>query len=76
MRRKITVPFTVEQDENGAWCAAAALTPDAFANGQGDTRDAAIADLKDALAVLVEEVGVPEQLVVVIEGVPNNRSQP
>jgi predicted RNase H-like HicB family nuclease len=76
VRREITVPFTVEQDENGAWCAAAALTPDAFANGQGDTRDAAIADLKDAIAVLVEEVGVPEQLVVVIEVVPNYSSQP
>ena len=67
MQREITVPFTVVQDENGAWCAAAALTPDAFANGEGDTRAAAIDDLKAAIALLAEEVGVPEQLVVTVE---------
>jgi predicted RNase H-like HicB family nuclease len=67
MQREITVPFTVEQDENGAWCAAAALTPEAFANGQGESREAAIEDLKEAIALLAEEVGVPEQLVVSVE---------
>jgi hypothetical protein len=67
VQHNITVPFTVEQDENGAWCAAAALTPDAFANGEGDTREAAIEDLRAAITLLAEEVGVPEQLTVTVE---------
>lgn len=67
MQRDITVPFTVDQDENGAWYAAAALTPDAFANGEGDTREAAIEDLRAAIVLLAEEVGVPEQLTVTVE---------
>jgi predicted RNase H-like HicB family nuclease len=67
VQHEITVPFTVSQDENGAWCAAAALTPEAFANGEGETREAAIEDLKAAVALLAEEVGVPEQLVVTVE---------
>lgn len=67
MQREITVPFTLVQDENGAWCAAAALTPEAFANGEGDSREAAIDDLKAAIALLATEVGVPEQLVVTVE---------
>jgi predicted RNase H-like HicB family nuclease len=64
--REITVPFTVGQDENGDWYAAAALTPDAFANGEGDTREAAIEDLRAAIVLLAEEVGVPEQLTVTV----------
>ncbi|WP_427890908.1 hypothetical protein ACQHIV_01515 [Kribbella sp. GL6] len=67
MQRDITLPFTVSQDENGAWCAAAALTPDAFANGEGDTREAAIEDLRAAITLLTETVGVPEQLTVTVE---------
>lgn len=67
MQREIHVPYLVEQDEDGVWTAAAALTPQAFANGQGATREAAIEDLKDALAALAEEVGVPDQLVVTLE---------
>lgn len=67
MKRELHVPYTVEQDENGSWSAAAALTPDAFANGQGDTRETAIEDLRAAIALLAEEVGIPEQLTVTIE---------
>jgi len=67
LHREIHVPFTVEQDENGSWSAAAALTPDAFANGQGETREAAIDDLKEAIALLAEEVGAPDQLVVTVD---------
>ncbi|RZT13382.1 hypothetical protein EV649_6573 [Kribbella sp. VKM Ac-2569] len=67
MQRDITVPFTVVQDENGAWCAAAALSSEAFANGEGDTRDAAIADLREAIALLVAETGIPDQLTVTVE---------
>jgi predicted RNase H-like HicB family nuclease len=64
LQRQISVPYTVEEDEDGVWCAEAALTPNAFANGQGATREAAIQDLREAIALLAEEVGVPDQLVV------------
>jgi predicted RNase H-like HicB family nuclease len=67
LQRELHIPFTVEQDENGDWCAAAALTPDAFANGQGGTREDAIEDLREAIALLAETVGVPEQLVVTVD---------
>jgi predicted RNase H-like HicB family nuclease len=69
VQRDLTVPFTVDQDENGDWYAAAALTPNAFANGEGDTREAAIEDLRAALTLLAEEVGMPEQLTVTVEAV-------
>jgi predicted RNase H-like HicB family nuclease len=67
VKRDIHVPYTVEQDEDGVWCARAALTPDAFANGQGDTREEALEDLRGAIVVLAEEVGVPDELVVSVE---------
>ncbi|TDO46574.1 hypothetical protein EV651_12656 [Kribbella sp. VKM Ac-2571] len=67
MQRDITVSFLVEQDENGTWCAEAALSPKSFANGEGATREAAIEDLKDAIAILAETVGVPEQVTVTVE---------
>lgn len=68
MSREIHVPFTVEEDhEDGGWTAAAALTPDAFANGEGETREEAIEDLKEAIIALADVVGIPEQLVVTLE---------
>ncbi|GAA1572515.1 hypothetical protein GCM10009804_31210 [Kribbella hippodromi] len=67
MRREIHVPFLVEQDEDGVWTAEAALTPDAFANGEGETREAALEDLRAAIVTLAAEVGAPEQLVVTVE---------
>ncbi|HEY4572139.1 MAG TPA: hypothetical protein VIH10_21855 [Kribbella sp.] len=68
MQRDITVPFVIAEDTvDGGWTASAALTPEAFANGEGETREAAIEDLKAAIALLAEEVGVPEQLVVTVE---------
>jgi predicted RNase H-like HicB family nuclease len=67
LQRDITVPFTIEQDENGTWCASAALNPDSFANGEGVTREAAIEDLKEAMTALADVVGVPEQVTVAVE---------
>ncbi len=67
MQRDISVPYTIEQDEDGVWCAEAALTPKSFANGSGATPEAALEDLKEAIALLAETVGVPEQLVVTVE---------
>jgi predicted RNase H-like HicB family nuclease len=49
------VPCTVEQDEDGVWCAHAQLRPGVGANGDGDTAEAAIADLRLALAALIAE---------------------
>ncbi|TWD75323.1 hypothetical protein FB561_6761 [Kribbella amoyensis] len=67
MQRDITVSFLVVEDENGTWSAEAALTPKSFANGEGATREAAIEDLKEAIAALADVVGVPEQLTVTVE---------
>ena len=56
------VPYTVEQDEDGVWCAHAQLRPGVGANGEGDTLDAAVADLREALEGLVAEFGAPDEL--------------
>jgi hypothetical protein len=48
MTRAVHVPYTVEQDEDGVWCAHAQLRPGVGANGEGDTAEAAVADLRDA----------------------------
>ncbi len=47
MTRAVHVPYTVEQDEDGVWCAHAQLRPGVGANGQGDTPEAAVADLRE-----------------------------
>jgi predicted RNase H-like HicB family nuclease len=62
MGRPLHVPYTVEQDEDGVWCAHAQLRPGVGANGDGDTPDAAIADLREALAELIAEFGAPDGL--------------
>jgi predicted RNase H-like HicB family nuclease len=57
------VPYIVEQDEDGdGWCASAQLRPGVAAFGEGDTREAAIADLRSGLELLIEEVGIPDEL--------------
>lgn len=44
----VLVPMTVEQDEDGWWCAHAQLGPNVGANGQGQTRKEALDDLREA----------------------------
>lgn len=56
------VPYTVIQDEDGVWCADAQLRPGVGAHGYGDTRAEAVSDLRDALAALIETVGVPDEV--------------
>ncbi|MGW5878839.1 hypothetical protein ACWFMI_20055 [Nocardiopsis terrae] len=56
------VPYTIEQDENGVWCARALLRPGTGARGEGETPDAALADLRAALTLLTEEFGTPAEL--------------
>jgi predicted RNase H-like HicB family nuclease len=67
MKREVHVPYTVEQDEDGVWCAHAQLRPQVGANGEGDTREAAIEDLREALTGLIAEFGVPDELTVTVE---------
>ena len=65
--RVIHVPYTLEQDEDGVWCASAQLRPGVGAVGDGATADEAIADLRDALTALIEEVGVPQELTLTLD---------
>ena len=60
--RVVHVPYTVEQDEDGAWCASAQLRPGVGAVGDGSTPEAAVADLRKGLAALFTEVGPPDEL--------------
>lgn len=56
------VPYTVERDEDGVWCAAALIRPGAGAVGDGATPEEAVADLREALVALIAEIGAPEEL--------------
>jgi predicted RNase H-like HicB family nuclease len=56
------VPYVVEQDEDGVWCASAQLRPGVGAVGDGPTQEAAIADLRVALEALLDVVGPPDEL--------------
>ncbi|MEU3020713.1 hypothetical protein ABZ635_25385 [Nocardiopsis sp. NPDC007018] len=62
MSRTVHVPYTIEQDEDGIWCAHAQLRPGVGAHGEGDDPETAIADLREALALLIEEFGPPQEL--------------
>jgi hypothetical protein len=67
MTRVVHVPYTVEQDEDGVWCAHAQLQPGVGANGEGGTRQAAVDDLREALAGLIAEFGVPNELTLTVD---------
>jgi predicted RNase H-like HicB family nuclease len=65
--RIVHVLYTVEQDEDGVWCASAQIRPGVGAVGDGPTREAAVADLRDALEVLLAEVGPPDELTLALD---------
>jgi hypothetical protein len=67
MGRAVHVSYTVEQDEDGVWCAHGQLRPRVGANGEGDNREAAIADLREALIGLITELGVPDELTLMLD---------
>lgn len=67
MTRAVHVLYTVEQDEDGVWCAHAQLRPGVGANGEGDSPAAAIADLREALTGLIAEFGVPDELTLMVD---------
>ena len=67
MTRAVHIPYTVEQDEDGVWCAHAQLRPGVGANGEGVTREAAVADLSEALEGLIAEFGAPQELTLMVD---------
>jgi predicted RNase H-like HicB family nuclease len=60
--RVVHVPYVVEQDEDGVWCASAQLRPGVGAVGDGATQEQAIADLRTALEALLDVVGPSDEL--------------
>ena len=58
----VHVPYTVDQDEDGIWCAHAWLGASGGANGNGATPEEAVADLREAVEMVLDEDGVPAQL--------------
>lgn len=56
------VPYTLEQDEDGVWCASALVRLGAGAVGDGITPEEAVADLREALASLIAEIGAPNEI--------------
>jgi hypothetical protein len=65
--KTVHVPYTLEQDEDGIWCAHAWLGSSGGANGNGPTAEAAIADLREAVQMVIDEDGIPEQLARTLE---------
>jgi DNA-binding SARP family transcriptional activator len=62
MTRAVHIPCTVEPDQDRAWCAMRNCGPERGPNGEGDSREAAIADLREALEGLIAEFGPPQEL--------------
>ena len=56
---QVHIPYSVSQDETGWWCARAEL-PGGGANGEGQSPEEAVADLREALVGWFAEFGVPE----------------
>lgn len=65
--RIVHVPYALDQDEDGVWCASAQLRPGVGAVGDGPTAEAAVADLRDALEALLAEVGPPDELTLTLD---------
>ncbi|NMO53552.1 hypothetical protein HH310_20495 [Actinoplanes sp. TBRC 11911] len=68
--RTVTVPVVVERDEDGVWGAHAQLRPGVGAHGEGDTEEAALDDLREALIGLIEEDGRGENAAPPVSAVP------
>ncbi|RJO76509.1 hypothetical protein D5S18_09380 [Nocardia panacis] len=67
MSRVVHVPYSLERDEDGVWCAAATLRPGVAAFGEGDSQEAALADLRAGLIALLDVVGPPPEITVTLE---------
>jgi predicted RNase H-like HicB family nuclease len=60
--RVVHIPYTLDQDEDGMWSASAQLRPGVGAVGDGETPEAALDDLREAVKALLAEVGPPDEL--------------
>jgi predicted RNase H-like HicB family nuclease len=58
----VHVPYTLGRDEDGVWSAHAWLGSSGGANGNGTTPEEAVLDLREAVEMVLEEDGIPEQL--------------
>nr|WP_106583325.1 hypothetical protein [Murinocardiopsis flavida] len=67
MARTVHIPYVLDQDEDGVWCAHAQLRPGVGAHGEGSDPDSAIADLRVALSGLLEEFGAPQELALTMD---------
>lgn len=67
MSRQVHVPYVVEQDETGMWCASAQLRPGVGAVGDGESAEAAVADLRKSLRALLEEVDPSPELTLTLD---------
>jgi predicted RNase H-like HicB family nuclease len=67
MVRAMHVPYAVEQDEDGVWCAHAQLRTGVGANGEGESAAAAVEDLREALSGLIAEFGAPDELTLMLD---------
>jgi hypothetical protein len=67
MTRSVDVPLSVEQDEDGVWCAHAYLRPGVGVNGEGGTAEAAVEDLREALASVIAEFGSQDVFTVAVD---------
>jgi predicted RNase H-like HicB family nuclease len=65
--RIVHVPYVVERDEDGVWCASAQLRPGAGAVGDGMSAEAAVAELRDALEALLAEAGPADELTLTLD---------
>ncbi|SBW18048.1 hypothetical protein FDG2_0486 [Candidatus Protofrankia californiensis] len=64
MKRMVQIPYELEQTEDGTWAAHASF-PSGGAHGLGDTPEDAVADLYEAVSLVIEELGVPPVLTIV-----------
>lgn len=62
MTHTLRVPYVMEQDEDGAWCARSILRPGVGAFGDGETPEEAMADLREGLLALFESVDPLKEL--------------
>jgi len=67
MTRTVHLPYALGQDEDGVWCAHAQLRPGVGAHGEANVREAAIADLREALIGLIAEFGIPDELALIVD---------
>jgi predicted RNase H-like HicB family nuclease len=64
MKQMVQIPYELEQEEDGTWGAHASF-PSGGAHGVGDTPEEAVADLYEAVGLVIEKFGVPPVLTIV-----------